>query len=100
MLTRPQVGARQFTPWDNNFWLDVNYFRVARAAKECNLLFTAALYLEIWNDQEKLGVGPDSSSQTSQRTVASGGYLYYKFVIIFVILIFRKIIDNHRFDLF
>ena len=36
------------TPWDNNFWLDLDFLDVARAAQRCSSYFTSLLYIEIW----------------------------------------------------
>ena len=36
------------TPWDNNFWLDLDFLDVARAAQRCSAYFTSLLYIEIW----------------------------------------------------
>ena len=36
-------------PWDNNFWLDLNFLDVARAAQRCSAYFTSLLYIEIWH---------------------------------------------------
>ncbi|XP_060082468.1 serine-protein kinase ATM-like [Ylistrum balloti] len=47
---RPKEGRRQMTAWDNNFWLDLNYLHVAKAALYCSAHFTTVLYSEIWCD--------------------------------------------------
>lgn len=36
------------TPYDNNFWLDIDYLQASRAAQYCSAQFTALLYAEIW----------------------------------------------------
>ncbi len=36
------------TPWDNNFWLDLDFLDVAKAAQRCAAYFTSLLYIEIW----------------------------------------------------
>lgn len=36
------------TKWDNNFWLDLDYLHVAKAAMNCSAYFSALLYAEIW----------------------------------------------------
>ena len=51
--TRPKRGRRQTTPWDNNFWLDLDYLDVATAAQKCSAYFTSLLYTEIWADIQK-----------------------------------------------
>ncbi|XP_035828475.1 serine-protein kinase ATM isoform X2 [Aplysia californica] len=47
--TRPALkrGVPQ-TEWQNNFWLDVDYLEVARAAQFCSAHFSAILFTEIW----------------------------------------------------
>uniref|UniRef100_A0A1A8U1C7 non-specific serine/threonine protein kinase n=1 Tax=Nothobranchius furzeri TaxID=105023 RepID=A0A1A8U1C7_NOTFU len=41
------------TVCDSNFWLDLNYLEVARAAQSCSAHFTALLYSEIYVDKIK-----------------------------------------------
>lgn len=41
------------TVCDSNFWLDLNYLEVARAAQSCLAHFTALLYTEIYVDKIK-----------------------------------------------
>ncbi len=41
---------RKGTPWDNNFWLDLDYLQVAKAALNVQSYFTAMLFAEIWCD--------------------------------------------------
>uniref|UniRef100_A0A1A7X0C2 non-specific serine/threonine protein kinase n=1 Tax=Iconisemion striatum TaxID=60296 RepID=A0A1A7X0C2_9TELE len=41
------------TVCDSNFWLDLNYLEVARAAQSCSAHFTALLYTEIYVDKIK-----------------------------------------------
>ena len=41
------------TAWENNFWLDVDYLQVAKAAQNCGAYFTTLLYTEIWSDTHK-----------------------------------------------
>ncbi|XP_029658408.2 serine-protein kinase ATM isoform X1 [Octopus sinensis] len=36
------------TSWQNNFWLDLDYSHIAKAANFCSAHFTAILYSEIW----------------------------------------------------
>ena len=36
------------TPWDNNFWLDLDFLSVAKAAHLCSAHFTSLLFAEIW----------------------------------------------------
>ena len=35
------------TAWDNNFWLDLNYLDIARAAHNCAAHFSAAFMAEV-----------------------------------------------------
>ena len=37
------------TPWDNNFWLDLDFLAVAKAAHLCSAHFTSLLFTEIWS---------------------------------------------------
>ena len=41
------------TPWDNNFWLDVNYLQMAKAAQYCSAHFSTVLLAEIWCDLQR-----------------------------------------------
>ncbi|XP_061537263.1 serine-protein kinase ATM isoform X2 [Phycodurus eques] len=41
------------TVCDSNFWLDLNYLEVAKAAQSCSAHFTALLYTEIYVDKIK-----------------------------------------------
>ncbi|XP_021355309.1 serine-protein kinase ATM-like isoform X2 [Mizuhopecten yessoensis] len=69
---RPKEGRRQMTAWDNNFWLDLNYLHMAKAALYCSAHFTTVLYSEIWCDSHRqqkeesrsLSAGSHSSSQS------------------------------------
>eukprot|EP00794_Sanderia_malayensis_P017373 gene17373-19112_t len=59
------------TKWDNNFWLDVNYFELAQVAFDCSSYFTAVMFTEVWCDIQRDKVAPDcqdslASSQESQ----------------------------------
>lgn len=49
---------------DSNFWLDLNYLEVARAAQSCSAHFTALLYTEIYVDKIK------SNMEESRKYVA------------------------------
>ncbi|XP_038077010.1 serine-protein kinase ATM-like [Patiria miniata] len=68
---RPTQSRTKSTAWDNNFWLDVNYLLVAKAAQNCRAHFTCLLYTEIWCDVQRsrqlssLGRGSQSFSQPS-----------------------------------
>ena len=37
------------TQWDNNFWLDLDFLAVAKAAHVCSAHFTSLLFTEIWH---------------------------------------------------
>ncbi|KAL3883922.1 hypothetical protein ACJMK2_030148 [Sinanodonta woodiana] len=64
---RPKEGHHQMTPWDNNFWLDVDYLQMAKAAQFCSAHFTAVLYAEIWyRVQREKDDHSESQSQISQ----------------------------------
>jgi len=36
------------TAWDNNFWLQVDYLQLAKAALNVSSYFTCLLYVEVW----------------------------------------------------
>uniref|UniRef100_UPI00358DFD47 serine-protein kinase ATM-like n=1 Tax=Myxine glutinosa TaxID=7769 RepID=UPI00358DFD47 len=44
---RQQNRSESETPWDNNFWLDLDLLQVAWSAQDCGAHFTALLYTEI-----------------------------------------------------
>ncbi|XP_044057150.1 serine-protein kinase ATM isoform X2 [Siniperca chuatsi] len=50
------------TVCDSNFWLELNYLEVAKAAQSCSAHFTALLYTEIYVDKIK------SNMEESRRT--------------------------------
>eukprot|EP00117_Sycon_ciliatum_P033907 scpid11421/ scgid25987/ Serine-protein kinase ATM; Ataxia telangiectasia mutated homolog len=45
--------AAQPTVWDNNFWLDLDFFDVAATAQACKAPFTALLYIQIGCDAQR-----------------------------------------------
>ncbi|KAI1893429.1 hypothetical protein AGOR_G00123630 [Albula goreensis] len=53
----------------SNFWLDLNYLEVARAAQSCSAHFTALLYSEIYVDKVKSSLEENrrAQSKTSRR---------------------------------
>ena len=52
---KPLQSARAVTTkWDNNFWLDINYFDLAQMAFECSSYFAAVMFAEIWCDVQRL----------------------------------------------
>ncbi|XP_038141476.1 serine-protein kinase ATM [Cyprinodon tularosa] len=53
------------TVCDSNFWLELNYLQVARAAQSCSAHFTALLYTEIYVD--KIRVNMEESGRTKSR---------------------------------
>ena len=53
-LTSPSRGT--VTPWDNNFWLDLDFLDVAKAAQLCSAYFTSMLYIEIWHGATRSGL--------------------------------------------
>lgn len=63
---RPKEGRKQMTAWDNNFWLDLNYLHVAKAALYCSAHFTTVLYSEIWCDAHRQQQEDSRSSSGSQ----------------------------------
>jgi len=40
-------GSVKLTPFDSNFWLELNYLDLARAAQYCGAYLTSILYTEI-----------------------------------------------------
>nr|ACG68443.1 ataxia telangiectasia mutated protein [Branchiostoma floridae] len=66
---RPARDSRKATPWHNNFWLDLDYLEVSKAAQTCGAYFTSLLYMEIYCEQRKA----EEDSQGSQRSQASQG---------------------------
>ncbi|XP_067450490.1 serine-protein kinase ATM isoform X1 [Thunnus thynnus] len=53
------------TVCDSNFWLELNYLEVAKAAQSCSAHFTALLYTEIYVD--KLKANTEESRRTKSR---------------------------------
>ncbi|XP_028274525.1 serine-protein kinase ATM isoform X2 [Parambassis ranga] len=53
------------TVCDSNFWLELNYLEVAKAAQSCSAHFTALLYTEIYVDKIKANV--EESHRTKSR---------------------------------
>ncbi|XP_054470748.1 LOW QUALITY PROTEIN: serine-protein kinase ATM [Anoplopoma fimbria] len=54
------------TVCDSNFWLELNYLEVAKAAQSCSAHFTALLYTEIYVDKIKADM--EESRRTKSRT--------------------------------
>uniref|UniRef100_A0A8D0A1F8 non-specific serine/threonine protein kinase n=1 Tax=Sander lucioperca TaxID=283035 RepID=A0A8D0A1F8_SANLU len=53
------------TVCDSNFWLELNYLEVAKAAQSCSAHFTALLYTEIYVDKIKANM--EDSRRTKSR---------------------------------
>lgn len=47
-INKMSFRRKPLTVWDNNFWLDVNYLHIAKAALYCSAHFSTVLYAEIW----------------------------------------------------
>ena len=56
------------TPWDNNFWLDLNYLDVAKAAQYCDAYLTSIMFAEIYALQVTPSEGRSKHSQSSEDT--------------------------------
>eukprot|EP00066_Takifugu_rubripes_P017315 XP_011606581.1 PREDICTED: serine-protein kinase ATM [Takifugu rubripes] len=52
------------TVCDSNFWLELNYLEVAKAAQSCSAHFTALLYTEIYVDKLKANMEDHYSSKS------------------------------------
>ncbi|XP_067102314.1 serine-protein kinase ATM isoform X1 [Osmerus mordax] len=63
---RPIAGDGDLcgTVCDSNFWLELNYLEVARAAQACSAHFTALLYAEIYVDKIQLDMEESRRTQT------------------------------------
>lgn len=71
-LTEWFLHSSAGTVCDSNFWLELNYLEVAKAAQSCSAHFTALLYTEIYVDRLKADLDrdrcvPHPSSQSSTR---------------------------------
>lgn len=53
------------TVCESNFWLDLNYLEVAKAAQFCSAHFTALLYTEIYVDKIKASMEENSRYEGS-----------------------------------
>ncbi|KAL6116348.1 atm [Pungitius sinensis] len=61
-----EAGSTSFgTVSDSNFWLELNYLEVAKAAQSCSAHFTALLYTEIYVDKIKADM--EESRRTKSR---------------------------------
>lgn len=73
---KPTGSRQKGSPWDNNFWLDINYLLLAKSAQLCQAHFTCLLYSEIWcninkSQTETSTDSSDSGSQHSLETLLS-----------------------------
>ena len=51
---RPRKSTRDVgTAWDNNFWLDLDFLDIGKAAQLCSAYFTSLLCIEIWNEVQR-----------------------------------------------
>ncbi|XP_072019634.1 serine-protein kinase ATM-like [Amphiura filiformis] len=62
---KPSNVRSKGTAWDNNFWLDLNYLEVAKAAQSCRAHFTCLLYAEIWCDVQRSRLSAQTDSADS-----------------------------------
>ena len=46
----PESGKKHSTPWDKNFWLDIDYKKYSQACYHCCMYEVATMFIEIWND--------------------------------------------------
>uniref|UniRef100_A0A3B4ARZ4 non-specific serine/threonine protein kinase n=1 Tax=Periophthalmus magnuspinnatus TaxID=409849 RepID=A0A3B4ARZ4_9GOBI len=53
----------------SNFWLDLNYLEVAKAAQSCSAHFTALLYTEIYVDKIKANLEDNKSRPKATRRI-------------------------------
>lgn len=56
----------RLTSWHSNFWLDINYLDVSRAAQFCGAYLTSILYIEI--AATEMDMAASSSSHSSRYT--------------------------------
>ncbi|KAH3729489.1 hypothetical protein DPMN_055461, partial [Dreissena polymorpha] len=68
---RPKHGRKESTPWDKNFWLDLDYLQVAMAAQYCHAHFSTLMYAEIWFDVHRERTQSGSSQPQSQNSSQS-----------------------------
>ncbi|CAC5396816.1 ATM [Mytilus coruscus] len=63
---RPNQGRQEMTAWDNNFWLDLDFLHIAKAAMYCSAHFSVILFAEIWCDiqRQKQDYSGDSQKGT------------------------------------
>ncbi|XP_078699305.1 serine-protein kinase ATM-like [Branchiostoma floridae x Branchiostoma belcheri] len=73
--TRPARDSRKATPWHNNFWLDLDYLEVSKAAQTCGAYFTSLLYMEIYCEQRKAEEDTQGSQQSQGSQDSQGSAL-------------------------
>lgn len=61
------------TPWDNNFWLDLDFLSVAKAAHACSAHFTSLLFTEIWHGAKDQSSSDAVDIVPSQRSLVMEG---------------------------
>ncbi|XP_074663108.1 serine-protein kinase ATM-like [Tubulanus polymorphus] len=65
----PKRGRQATSVWQNNFWLDLDYLLIAKAAKTCGKHFSTVLYAEIWcTVQRYLSSWTQNLSENSQAS--------------------------------
>ena len=53
-VSPPHLSNRDVsTAWDNNFWLDLDFLDIGKAAQLCSAYFTSLLCIEIWNEVQR-----------------------------------------------
>lgn len=62
----------------SNFWLDLNYLEVAKAAQSCSAHFTALLYTEIYVDKIK------TTMEESGRYLCVQFFIYFYFSLVYL----------------
>ncbi|XP_048349844.1 serine-protein kinase ATM [Sphaerodactylus townsendi] len=71
---RRQKRSPSSTVFEDSFWLELNYLRVAMTAQSCAAHFTALLYVEIYADKINLNKEQKrSSSKAAQRLTFEEG---------------------------
>lgn len=65
----PSCSKSGSTVCNSNFWLELNYLEVAKAAQSCAAHFTALLYTEIYVDKIKANM---EESRRCERNLNQG----------------------------
>lgn len=71
MVPTPLFSRGTVTKWDNNFWLDLDFLDVAKAAQLCSAHFTSLLFTEIWCDANSRPQ-PSLNGHTEPMEIESG----------------------------